>query len=142
MIWLPSRYSSRSAELLSEEHLEWVYFAGLQALRNIFTRGAELSRDAKMFYKTPGWLLAYVGTANIELGVRFNRDPDSGYFMASRHFLRMGVSVASEPPEWLGNKAFHLAQCSHLIRVDPAYYAHRLPLNTPLELPLIWPKGV
>lgn len=140
MIWLPSRLSSRSAEVLSEQHLLESHDYGLLALRQIFGHG-EMSRSARMFQYNPGWLLAFVGSANLELGIRFDRPPESGYHKAARHFLRLGVSVASDPPEWLGNKAFHLAQCSNLIRLDPAYYAHRLPLNTPLDLPLVWPKG-
>jgi len=140
MIWLPSRLLSRSAEMLSEEHLVQVHEDGLDVLRRILGHG-EMNRSARMFQYNPSWLLAYVGTINIELGVRFNRDPSSGYHMACRHFMRLGISLAATPPDWLGNKAFHLAQRSYLIGLDPEYYAHRMPLNTPLDLPLVWPKG-
>lgn len=140
MIWLPYRVPAQCAEVLSQEHLEYGYYAGLDALRQI-CRGRDLGKWSLMFKDAPAWLLAYCGTLNIELGVRFNADPDSGYHMAARHFLRLGWSVAAKPPEWLGQKEIHISHRSHLIRVDPDYYAHRLPLNTPLDLPLVWPKG-
>lgn len=140
MIWLPYRSPGHCAEVLSQEHIEHAYEEGLAALRQI-CRGSELGRWARMFYREPAWLLAYCGTLNIELGVRFAADPDPAHHMAARHFLRMGWSVAAKPPEWLGQKEIHVSHRSHLIAVDPAHYAHRMPLNTPLDMPLVWPKG-
>lgn len=140
MIWLPHPSSGRSAEALSREHLEYGYFAGIDALRQI-CRGRDLGKWASMFRNSPAWLLAHCGMLNLELGARFGADPDPAHFQAARHFLRLGWSVSAKAPDWLGKKEFHWSHRSHLIRIDPAYYAHRMPLNTPLEIPLLWPKG-
>lgn len=43
----------------------------------------------------------------------------------------------SDPP-WLGNKAFHLAHQSNLVRKDPEYYGKKFP-NVPDDLPYIYP---
>jgi hypothetical protein len=129
MIWLPA-----------QSHLEDGYYAGIDALRQL-CRGQNLGRNALMFKDSPAWLLAHCGMLNMELGVRFDADPDPAHFQAARHFLRLGWSVAAKAPSWLGRKDIHMSHKSHLIRIDPEYYAHRMPLNTPLELPLIWPKG-
>lgn len=142
MIWLPYKIPGHSAEVLNYNHLCETYEQGLVALREI-VRGHHLGKQAEMWRTAPGWLLAYVGQVNLELGARFNEDPDSGYHLAVRHFLRIGWSLAATPPDWLlyRSKDFLISQRSQLIWADPEYYAHQFPLNTPLDVPIIWPKG-
>lgn len=43
-----------------------------------------------------------------------------------------------EDPPWLGDKDFHLAHQSNLLRKDPEYYGKRFP-GVPSNLPYIWP---
>lgn len=42
-------------------------------------------------------------------------------------------------PPWFGNKDFHRAHRSNLVRKDPAYYGPIFP-GVPDDLPYIWPK--
>jgi hypothetical protein len=49
------------------------------------------------------------------------------------------LSDHSDPP-WLGDKAFHLAHQSNLVRKDPEYYRKYFP-DVPDNLPYIWPTN-
>jgi hypothetical protein len=42
------------------------------------------------------------------------------------------------PPPWLGDKAFHVAHQSNLIRKDPSFYGPIFP-GVPGDLPYMWP---
>jgi hypothetical protein len=42
-------------------------------------------------------------------------------------------------PPWLGNRAFHRAHQSSLVRKDPEFYRAAFP-NVPDDLPYIWPE--
>lgn len=53
------------------------------------------------------------------------------------HVDYTGDLIYKDPP-WLGDKAFHLAHQSNLLRKDPEYYGKRFP-GVPDDLPYIWP---
>jgi hypothetical protein len=42
-------------------------------------------------------------------------------------------------PPWLGNRAFHRAHRSSLLRKDPEFYRAAFP-NVPEDLPYVWPE--
>lgn len=42
------------------------------------------------------------------------------------------------PPPWLGNRRFHRAHQSNLVRKDPDHYRQFFP-NVPDNLPYVWP---
>jgi hypothetical protein len=138
MIWLPYPNVRANLDVLADEHVTDIVLEGMQCLRDIYA-GA-LGRDVRAWRKHPQGLLFYVLSAEKELGKRGmgavgEHQIVSAFTWISRHEPTMSPKM----PSWYGEPAFHLAQRSHLIRVDPVHYARRLPLTTPLELPLIWP---
>lgn len=138
MIWLPFRLMHQNVAVLSDEHLEDVLQEGLEVLRS-YVMGRQFQHDEdQMWQGNCGWLQSYVRDAEMELQQR-GYDPDPGPIQAFSHFLKKNLSVAPRPPHWLGSAAFHISHRSQLIRSDPVHYARLLPLNTPLELPFVWP---
>jgi hypothetical protein len=140
MIWLPYPSIPRSIATLAPDQLDDVVIEGLEALRCVFDPQRAFDGSYEMFRRSAAWLLVYVRQAELELGLH-GYDPNPGPTQATLHFMRRNVPLAPVPPRWLGDKGFHLAQMSQLIKVDPGYYARRLPPNTPLDLPPIWPEG-
>lgn len=140
MIWLPYKNFEQCVAVLTDEHCEDVLQEGLQLLRESIAGVEPTSRDQLMWHMRMGCLMYYVRLAEQELQCR-GYDPDPGPIQAFSYWLKRGWDLSLNPPNWLGDGRFHVAQMSHLIRVNPEHYAQRLPLNTPLELPLVWPKG-
>lgn len=138
MIWLPFRKMTDCVSVLADEHLEDVLQEGLDALRDI-VMGRQFRYDEHDVWQGKGgWLQSYVRECEMELQLR-GYDPDPGPIQAFSQFLKRNISVAPDPPKWLGTPAIHLSHCSALIKADPVHYAHRLPLNTPLEMAIVWP---
>lgn len=54
------------------------------------------------------------------------------------HHVDYTEDLIYKDPPWLGDKAFHLAHQSNLLRKDPEYYGKRFP-GVPDDLPYIWP---
>ena len=50
------------------------------------------------------------------------------------------LRAAKELPAWLGDRRFHRAHQSSLVRKDPDHYRRWFP-NVPDDLPYIWPVG-
>jgi hypothetical protein len=138
MIWLPFASTKANLEVLTDEHVFEVVFEGLDCLRNIY-RGDLSWRNARMWGEHPAALLAYVAAAERET-VHRGHNPEPRVIRAHVALSREGWPLAPVPPWWYGTPDFHLAQRSHLIRVNPTHYAQRMPPTTPLELPVIWPK--
>lgn len=138
MIWIPCEYLADNVAVLAPDELRDVVEHGLDTLRSIFNPDRGRDQYYEMFQSRPGWLRSYVARAEQELQCH-GYDPNPGPTQSFIHFMRMGLSTSPAPPNWLGTKHFHMSQCSLLIAQNPVYYAHRLPLNTPLELPEIWP---
>jgi hypothetical protein len=138
MIWLPFASTKANLDVLNDQHIFEIVYEGLQCLRNIYV--GDLSwRDARMWGEHPAALLAYVSRAEREM-VQRGHSAEPRVLSAHVALSRAGWPLAPVPPRWYGNPRFHLSQRSHLIRVDPEYYARRMPPTTPLELPLIWPN--
>jgi len=137
MIWLPFSSTHKNLEVLANEHIFEIVFEGLQCLRNIYV--GDLSwRDARAWGEHPAALLHYVASAEREM-VRRGYNPEQRVIRAHVALSRAGWPLAPVPPRWCGNPRFHLSQRSNLIRVNPEYYARRMPPTTPLEIPLMWP---
>lgn len=47
--------------------------------------------------------------------------------------------TATDPPRWMGDRAFHNAHKSNLLRKDSVYYG-RMGWTVPHDLPYVWPK--
>jgi hypothetical protein len=137
MIWLPFANTKKNLDVLNDQHVFDVVFQGLQCLRHIYA-GQLKWRDARAWAAAPAALLLYVHRAEREM-VRRGYDPEPRVIRAHVALSDQGYSLAPVPPRWYGEPALHLSHRSHLIRVAPTYYAQRLPFDTPLELPLIWP---
>jgi hypothetical protein len=142
MIWLPFANTKKNLEVLTDEHVFDVVFQGMQCLRNIYTSEFQW-RDARMWAKHPAALLLYVTRAEREM-VRRGYPPEPRVINAHVTLSQAGYPLAPVPPWWYGYPLFHVSQRSHLIRVNPHYYAQRMPFNTPLDEPLMWPneKGI
>lgn len=138
IIWLPFASAKSNLDVLTDEHVFEVVFEGMDCLRNIF-RGDLSWRNSRMWDGCPAALLLYVTRAEQEM-VRRGYDPEPRVLRAHVALSREGWPLAPVPPWWFGMPGFHMAQRSHLIRVDPVHYARRLPPDTPLELPIIWPR--
>ena len=136
-IWLPFASAKANLKVLTDEHIFEVVFEGMQCLRNIVVGDVDW-RDVKAWRNNPASLLFYVTHAEREM-VRRGYDPEPRVLRAHVAMGRNGWSLAPVPPWWFGLPAFHVAQRSYLISVDPTHYARRMPFTTPLDLPLIWP---
>lgn len=137
MIWLPFANIRACLDVLTIDHVYDVVYEGMQCLRDIYTDNVN-GRDVRAWRNHPQGLLFYVLAAEKEMRKRGM----TGEPRVNNAFTWLGrnePSMAPTMPSWYGDPAFHLAQRSHLIKVDPVHYARRLPLDTPLELPLIWP---
>lgn len=137
MIWLPFANTKANLDVLTDEHIFDVVFEGLDCLRNIYA-GDLTWRNARAWATTPAALLMYVHRTEQEM-VRRGFPPEPRVIKAQTALAEADWSLAPVPPWWFGQAKFHIAQRSHLIRVNPTYYAQRLPPTTPLELPLVWP---
>lgn len=138
MIWLPYPSARANMKVLTDTHVFEVVCEGLQCLRNIYA-GDLTWRDAAAWANHPAALLLYVARAHQEM-VQRGYDPEPRVHRAHVALSRAGWPLAPVPPWWFGQPDFHLSQRSHLIRIDPVHYTRRMPLTTPLELPLIWPN--
>lgn len=137
MIWVPFVSTKANIDVLSVGHLIDVVMQGLQCLRDMYSNVG--GRDVQAWGQHPQGLIYYVIYAETEMRRRgFSGEPR--VYSAFTYVSRNQESMAPIMPSWYGNPEIHLSQRSHLIRVDPEYYARRLPLTTPLELPLVWPK--
>lgn len=137
MIWLPFANLRANLDVLTIDHIYDVVFAGMQCLRDIHVEEVS-GRDVRAWRNHPVGLLMYVVAAEQEM----RRRGMSGEPRVKTAFTWLGrnePTMAPRMPAWYGDPAFHLSQRSHLIRVDPVHYARRLPLTTPLHLPVIWP---
>jgi hypothetical protein len=137
VIWLPYANIRKNLDVLNDEHVQDVVIEGMQCLRDIYSAGV-LGRDVRAWRKHPQGLLFYVISAEHELRKR-GLIGEPRIRQAFTWVSRTEDTLAPVMPSWYGDPAFHLAQRSHLIRVDPEHYARRLPFTTPLELPIIWP---
>lgn len=139
MIWLPFANVRANLDVLEDGHVTDIVLEGMQCLRDIYA-GA-LGRDVRAWRRHPQGLLFYVISAEKELswrgmGAVGTRNIASAFTWISRQEPTMSPQM----PSWYGDPSLHLSHRSHLIRVSPEYYTRRLPLTTPLELPLIWPS--
>jgi len=135
MIWIPYRTIVESAEALDLPELQETYESGMTALRAIILDWGDDLPAFKKFRNSLGWLRSYV--ASIEMEIQgHGLDPDPFPIQTAVYFLRNNISMAPVPPPWLGDRKFHLHQMSNLIRVNPTYYAQRLPAWVPLDLPV------
>lgn len=139
MIWLPFPNTKANLDVLTDEHLFDVVFEGLDCLRNIY-RGDVKWRNAQAWATAPAALLLYVHRAEQEM-VRRGFPSEPRVVRAHVALADQGYTLAPVPPWWYGYPPFHVAQRSHLIRLNPEYYAQRMPLTTPLEVPLMWPRS-
>jgi hypothetical protein len=136
VIWLPYANLRKNLEVMTVDHVYDVVYEGLQCLRDVISGVS--GRDVRAWRNRPGGLFFYVKLADEELqNRRLTGEPQ-----VLKMFSRLNNNFPMSPlmPTWFGDPDFHLAQRSHLIRVDPVHYARRLPLTTPLEIPLIWPR--
>lgn len=141
VIWLPYANVRANLDVLNDGHVTDVVLEGMQCLRDIYSAGV-LGRDVRAWRKHPQGLLFYVLSANEELRARGMGAGQSSRSIAAAftHMSRSEPTMSPKMPSWYGDPALHLSHRSHLIRVNPDYYTRRLPLTTPLELPLIWPS--
>lgn len=137
MIWLPFANVRANLDVLTINHVYDVVYMGMQCLRDIYSE--VLGRDVRAWRNHPQGLLYYVIAAEQEMRKR-GKEGEPGVSHAFTWFGRNEKTMSPIMPSWYGDPKFHLAQRSHLIRVDPVHYARRLPLTTPLELALIWPS--
>lgn len=137
MIWLPYANVRANLDVLKLEHIFDVVYEGMQCLRDIYS--GVLGRDVRMWHNQPAALLAYVAAAEKEVRGR-GLQGEPRVIRAHVALSRAGYPLAPVPPSWYGSPEFHIAQRSHLIRVDPVHYARRLPFTTPIDIPLVWPS--
>jgi hypothetical protein len=91
-----------------------------------------------MWQHNPASLLFYVVAAEQELRRR-RVGEEPRVFKAHTWMALNNFSLAPVPPWWYGDPRFHRTQRSHLIAIEPEHYARRFPLDTPLDLKMIWP---
>ena len=137
-IWVPYANLTMNVKVLTDEHLSEVVYVGLDTLRAIVAD--QDGRLAEMWRSAPAGLLSYLVRADQERQAR-GQPAELRVRRAFSHLARRGLSLAPVMPRWFGgDPSLHLSHRSRLIRIDPEYYAQRLPFDTPLDLPLRWPK--
>lgn len=137
MIWQPFANTRVNLDVLKDEHVADVIAQGLECLRSIYLARLHW-RDARMWATSPAALLLYVQRANQEM-VRRGYPEEPKVIRAHVALSREGYSLAPVPPWWHGDPAYHEMQRSQLIKLDPGYYAQRLPFTTRLDLAPFWP---
>jgi hypothetical protein len=141
-IWMPYANISANLLVLSDSHLADVVFQGLDTLRSLPSydgpSDVRMGRSDRMWYERPGALLFYVISAEAEYRRR-GLGEEPRVVKAFTWYGRLDIPLPARPPWWFGSPMFHRSQRSHLIRVDPEWYARRLPLDTPLDMALLWP---
>lgn len=140
-IWTPFANIRENLLALNDSHLADVVWEGLDTLRAIGTnrQGTTYNgRHVRAWQNNPGSLLMYVIAAEQELrGRGIGEEPRIGKVFV--WYSKLRIPLAPVPPWWYGHPLFHRAQRSHLIAIDPRHYAQRMPMDTPLDLELIWP---
>ena len=150
-IWLPYNSVQKNLAVLNDSHLADVLFQGLDTLRDVGLRWKQKqrhgldphageSRHSRMWLDCPAALLFYVVSAEEEFRRR-GLGEERRVYKAFTWYYYLDIPLAPVPPWWYGHQMFHRSHRSHLIQVDPGWYARRLPLDTPLDMKLFWPMA-
>lgn len=136
-IWLPYPNMHSNMLVLRDTHLADVLYQGLDTLRAIPAETSD-SRHVRMWRQSPGALLLHVINAEKEFRRR-GLGEEPRVRRAFTWYYDLEIPLAPVPPWWYGSPMYHRSQRSHLIRIDPEWYARRLPPDTPLDMALLWP---
>jgi hypothetical protein len=143
--FLPYPSFERTARVLDVRRLGKQRVEALQVLRaqHVPNYGWRHHPAAKMWRGHDEALVSYGVTICREWIRRGHRDtvleqlvglaPD-GEVLPQAELRRRGLL-----PPWLGNRAFHRAHQSSLVRKDPELYRAAFP-NVPDDLPYVWPE--
>jgi hypothetical protein len=99
-----------------------------------------LNHPASKMWANYGWSLGLYGLAVcVEWTNRGFKDTcRSKMTSALSDALDHGHKIGPNPPEWLGDEAFHLSHKSNLLRKDKEHYG-KFWTDVPDDLPYVWP---
>lgn len=141
--FLPYSSFRRSAATLDMKRLGKQRVETMQIMKALSSAGTGwLNHPAtKMWSSYECWLMSYQFAVCREWTSRGYRDTCLEKTLIFHRESEMCEVVKSPPPSWLGNKAFHIAHRSNLIRKLPERYGPLFP-GIPDDLEYIWPTGL
>lgn len=134
--FLPYPDFKQSARALDNRRLGKQRVECLQILNTLYYGSRWINHPAvRMWRHNPRALASYsIAVCEVWRGKGFNDTClDKIRFIADKF-----LSHTNENPKWLGNKEFHEAHQSNLLRKMPEFYG-QYKWNVPNDLPYIWP---
>lgn len=131
--FLPYSNFAQSAKALDRQRLGKQRVEAWQILKTLTEGGGWENHPAVKMWKGFETALAHYGAAMcVEWRIRNYND---NMYQRFSSYLDKEVDL----PPWLGNKDFHLAHQSNLIRKDPYHYKALFGEDVPNNLPYVWP---
>lgn len=127
--FLPYSSFKRSASVLDRQRLGKQRVETMQIMSVLSGSGtAWLNHPAaRMWTGFECWLMSYQFAVCLEKTLAIHRESEM-------------CELDPPPPLWLGEKAFHDAHKSNLVRKNPDHYRQFFP-TIPDDLPYIWPSS-
>lgn len=137
--FLPYPSFSKSARVLDRQRLGKQRVETLQIMKTLLVGGGWSNHPAVRMWR--GHELALLEYQDFVVQEWVSRGYNDTCFMKTSelvHDFGPLSQASSELPDWFGNRAFHRAHKSNLLRKDPEYYGSVF-RNVPEDLPYVWP---